>query len=385
MNKPADRCPGVFRTHPAADGHLARIRLSGGKIEPAALEALAAAAEEFGDGGIELTVRANLQVRGIAADDVAPFADRILAAGLVTDEAHDRVRNIVVSTLSGRVGGRADMWSAVAGLETELLRHEWTQALSGRFWFGFDDGRGDVVSREPDVTVVAVGGDEVELHLAGIPTGRVVPLADAPTAMVRAAAAFHEQRSDEWRINELTSEGRSAIAAGIADLGRRGSACVPDRPDPDGPVVGWFEQSDGRVLLGAVTEFARLSSRQAQFAAAIGVPILVTPDREVLIPDLTEDVAETVVRVLAPLGFIFDATSPWVRTSACTGSPGCAKSLADVRTDLLDHLQTSGPADDGVREHWVGCDRACGSPSGAHTRRVATGDGYRVERHRTDR
>jgi precorrin-3B synthase len=45
------------------------------------------------------------------------------------------------------------------------------------------------------------------------------------------------------------------------------------------------------------------------------------------------------------------------------GAPRCAKSLADVRGDLADAV-ASGHAGGTVRQHWVGCARACGTPGG---------------------
>ena len=76
--------------------------------------------------------------------------------------------------------------------------------------------------------------------------------------------------------------------------------------EPAAPVVGWFDQDDGQVLLGAVVELGRLPARLAEFLAAVDAPIVLTPDREILLCDLGEGVAETVVRVLAPMGLIFD-------------------------------------------------------------------------------
>ena len=60
---------------------------------------------------------------------------------------------------------------------------------------------------------------------------------------------------------------------------------------------------------------------------------MVTPWRSVLVCDLDEGVADAALRVLAPLGLVFDENSPWLNVSACTGSPGCAHSAADVRAD----------------------------------------------------
>lgn len=358
MSRPADRCPGVFATHEAADGRLARLRLPGGRIEPAQLDALAAAAEELGDGHLEFTSRANVQVRGIGPEAVPEFADRMVTAGLARDRTHDRVRNVVVSPLTGRIGGTDALWDVADRLHAALTEADWAGELSGRFWFGLDDGRGDVLSRTPDVVGMWTGDDAAELVVGGHRTGRVVPLDAVPGALLDVARRFLAQRRDEWRIADLPVDAQERLRDGLSAVGASGSA--PGAAEPaTGPRVGWFEQDDGRVLLGTVTPFGRLSARQAQFAAAIGSPLIVTPDRELLITDLAEGVAETVVRVLAPMGFVFDATSPWTRVSACTGSPGCAKSRADVRRLLVEHVEAGAEFDD--HEHWVGCERSCGA------------------------
>jgi precorrin-3B synthase len=103
--------------------------------------------------------------------------------------------------------------------------------------------------------------------------------------------------------------------------------------------------------------------------------MVITPWRSVLVCDLTEEVADVSLRVLAPLGLVFDEKSPWLRVSACTGSPGCAHSLADVRADAAGSLDGAYP----VHRHFVGCDRACGSPRDGEVL-VATETGYRLLR-----
>lgn len=368
VNRPADRCPGVFATHEAADGRLARLRLPGGVLTPGQLEALALAAEEFGDGWIELTGRANVQVRGISGENVGAFADAMIGAGLAGSRTHDRVRNIVVSPFSGRVGSTTALWPVADRLGAALRGSDRAQELSGRFWFGFDDGRGDVVARTPDVVGLAAGDDRGELVIAGRRTGRTVPLDDLPDLMLGVACAFLDLRTDQWRIADLPAGSRDALHRRFAETGPPGSAPAAGTSTGQAPAprVGWFTQDDGRVLLGAVTPLHRLSSRQAQFAAAVGAPLIVTPERELLIADLTEAVAETVVRVLAPLGLIFDAGSAWTRVSACTGSPGCAKAGTDVRALLTAHVDAGARPD--RREHWVGCERGCGTPPEALVR-----------------
>lgn len=377
----ADRCPGVFAPHPAADGALARIRLVGGVVSAEQMQILAAVSAEHGDGFLELTGRGNLQIRGIT--DVDTVADLLTAADLVPSTTHEKIRNIEVSALTGRLGGLVDLRPVADALDAALRATAGLDDLSGRFLFGLDDGHGDIVSRRPDVAVVVTddGGIRAQVVLDGTHVGAVADLAEVPAEMIAVALDMAELASgtSAWRItdldaqarDELLKRARARLSGGVLAGGR--PVVLPMAAEE--PVVGWFAQDDGRVLLGAVVELGRLPARLAEFLAAIGAPILITPNREILIADLSEGVAETVVRVLAPMGLIFDAASPWAVLSCCAGAPGCAKSHAPVRDDLLARVEQGPEVTE--REHWVGCDRGCGSPPHAHRRVQATGDGYR--------
>jgi precorrin-3B synthase len=127
------------------------------------------------------------------------------------------------------------------------------------------------------------------------------------------------------------------------------------------------------VALGAAVPLGVLQARVAEYLAAIDAPLVITPWRSVLVGDLDEGVADASLRMLAPMGLVFDEHSPWLAVSACTGSPGCAHSAADVRADATAALDVPK---DGHR-HFVGCERACGSPPVGEVL-VATGDGYQL-------
>lgn len=369
MSRPADRCPGVFSAHPAADGHLARIRLPGGRITPAQLQALVVVADEFGDGHMELTSRGNLQLRGIA--DVAGAADMIVDADLIPTPSHERVRNLQLSALSGRRGGLLDGRPVLDRLDVALRGDNVLAALPARFLFGVDDGRGDVLAEAPDVGVVAVDSEHLDLVVAGNTTGRQVTAGRAAATMLDVAHAFLTDRADEWRVQDLDAS--PTITELLEGLPRTRPHTPPTPPSE--PLVGWLAQDDDLISLGSVVPHGRLSARIAEFLAAIERDIYLTPRKEILVCDLTDGMADTVVRVLAPMGLIFDATSPWTRVSACSGLPGCDKSHADVRGDLEQYLAIGDQSVDN-REHWVGCERGCGSPHAAHIRVQATPAGY---------
>ncbi|MGU3583526.1 precorrin-3B synthase, partial [Rhodococcus sp. C26F] len=85
---------------------------------------------------------------------------------------------------------------------------------------------------------------------------------------------------------------------------------VPEQPRPP---IGWLDQPDGAVTLAGGLPGGILPARLAEFLAAVERPVIVTPWRSVLLCDLDEWTAEQVVRVLAPMGLIFDADSPHLR------------------------------------------------------------------------
>ncbi len=359
----ADACPGALQVHRAADGALARIRLPGGALTAAQLAALARVASEYGSATLELTARGNVQVRGItdvtaAAEVIGPL---LRQAGLLPSETHERVRNIAASPLSGRAGGNLDVRPWVAELDAAICAEPSLVELGGRFWFSLDDGRADVSGLRADVGVHAYP-DGCALLLAGRDTGVRLSVTEVVETLVIIATRFASVRGTAWRIKELADI--ESLLPGVE---------LSDTPFPavTRPPVGWINQDDGRVALGAAVPLGVLPARVAEYLAAIEAPLVITPWRSVLVCDLDESVADAALRVLAPLGLVFDENSPWLNVSACTGSPGCAHSLADVRADAAGALD----GDPGVHRHFVGCDRACGSPLAGEVL-VATGDGY---------
>ena len=360
-----DACPGALQLHRAADGALARVRLPGGVISAAQLEALAHAATRFASPAMELTSRGNIQLRAIT--DTASVAEMVAAAGLLPSQTHERVRNIVASPLSGRVGGTTDIRELVTELDDAVQSEPVLAELAGRFMFGVDDGRADISGLGADVGAHFLDEATAALLLAGRDTGVRLMRPDLVPALVAVAKRFAVTRGKAWRVAEL---------ADVAPLLEQFTPCAAPGatwPAAIRPPVGWLPQDDGRVALGAAVPLGVLQARVAEYLAAIGAPLVITPWRSVLICDLDDGVADVALRVLAPMGLVFDENSPWLSVSACTGSPGCEHSAADVRADATAALDD--PVDG--HRHFVGCERACGSPPIGEVL-VATGDGYRL-------
>ncbi|MFE7588248.1 hypothetical protein ACFU6K_02530 [Kitasatospora sp. NPDC057512] len=369
----ADACPGALRLHTADDGALARIRLPGGLLTDRQALALAEAAEALGDGELETTSRGNVQLRGLAPQCAAELADRLRAVGLLPSDSHERVRNIVASPTAGLdaaegTPGSADVQSWVRELDARLCAADWASGLSGKFLFALDDGRGDVAALDADVTLVAGPDGTRLLRLGRDGRGHPVEAGQEVTAVLDAArsflAALRAHGRKAWHLREAPE----LLPAGTVPLPAFAGTA---------PAVGALP---GGLSVGL--RFGRASAGQWwTLVAASAGELRLTPWRGVVLPGAPADRLPG----LAAAGFRTEPGSAWERATACTGLPGCAKSLADVRTDAARALDAgatvrAAAGADGLLlpVHWSGCERRCGHPAGRWVDVLATGRGYRV-------
>lgn len=360
---------------------MARIRVPGGQLTADAFRVVADGAAELGDGSVELTSRANLQVRGLADGAETELAARLFEVGLLPSATHDKVRNILASPLTGRDhAGLADLRPFVSELDAALRGNDRMAALPGRFLFALDDGRGDVAWLGADVAALVTAPDTAAILLGGSDSGLRAPLTDVILLMLACAEAFLTERADEWRLAELAESARRRVAARLGASVAEPLTAQPIQPGPLGQVT------DTALVAGAPLGW--LDRAQAAALADTGAPLVVTPWRAVVVADLADTAAVSddryassaavsddryassaaVAQRLRSAGLLLDPDTP--RVTACVGRPGCAKSLSDVRADARPVPGVEVPV------HWSGCARRCGRPRGEVVDVVANGDGY---------
>jgi len=284
----ADRCPGVLRPWIADDGALIRLRLVGGELGAGALRRLASVTEAFGDGNLHLTSRANLQIRGIAHTDgrLSPeLVEAVRATGLLPSPAHDRVRNILVSPLTGLASGSANLRPVAAELDRLLCADPELAGLPGKFLFCLDDGRGDVSTGRLDLGLFALDASHARLRIGTAHRGPVVPLSEAPEALLAFARKFLRIRGTgdaaAWHVDELPQTGRELLDAPTSSEQRR--------PDPIAavPPFGGIAQDDGRQAGHFAVPGGLLSAREAVRLASLGSRVIVTPWHSIIVPDIS--------------------------------------------------------------------------------------------------
>lgn len=337
-----DACPGTLTLHEAKDGFIGRLRFPGGRISAQELEYLS---QYFSEAHI--TTRGNIQIRGIR--DPEAFRTQIIEGGFLPYPDFDKVRNIIATPYYN--------YSLIKNFDEQLCSHKEIAQLSGRTLFGLDFGTGEILAQRPDFCLY-----KDTLYLAGKKTA----FQGDVNILIHAAKEWAHYRGHAWRVEEKPDfyEHLHAIE----------NIAMPPKNEFVDPAdirrfIGWLDQETGKVDLGAHLAFGIIPLK---LLAIIGKPITVTPWRSILIHDLDEGEAEAVVRATVSQGFIYDRNSPWIDVSACIGSPGCAKSLSDVRKDAL-HIIHNGHV--GERIHFSGCERRCGHPQETHLEYIAQAEG----------
>ncbi|WP_440811972.1 precorrin-3B synthase [Pseudomonas syringae] len=372
-------CPGLLRIVPALDGGICRIKLAGGVITSEQALAVAEAAQTYAQGVIEATNRANLQIRGIGADHDG-LIHSLMAAGLgPANPASDDVRNLMLSPTAGLDPHMLfDARPLAAQILDALENHPRFHELSPKFALSLDAGEALVMLEHPhDVWLSALKLDgEVWLAfgLAGCPAHdrplAAVPLAAGRALVVALLELFLDlSRPEHTRMRHLLAE----LSTGelLSQLSTRLSCTL--RVDPI--VIGWqrpgvegnrhigvYPQAQpGLVAVGAVVPLGRLNAAMLATVAHLAEEhgdgtLRLTPWQSLLLPNVPVERASAVMAHLNAAGLICCADQPLAQIVACTGSAGCAKGLADTKTDAL---QLAAVLAGSQAVHLSGCIRSC--------------------------
>lgn len=352
-------CPGALRPMESGDGWVVRVRPPGGRLSQQQAAGIAALAAAHGNGWLDLSSRANLQIRGVSTASHTPLIHGLRALGLLDDdEMSEARRNVMVSPFAG-TAGRA----IAAALEARLTASN-APDLPAKFGFAVDTGFPPVLRSAPaDIRIE--GPDDT------LPDDNLVVRAQGSTVGARATPQTAADRALELARWFLASGGaaggRGRMAAHLATGAqppsdfREIAAASADFPNPKPG-----SHPDGFL---AALGFGQIHTETLAQLARLG-PLRLTPWRMVMIEGLTTapDLPD----------LITDAADRLLRVVACTGAPGCAQGLQPTRA-LARALAPQVPP--GATLHVSGCAKGCAHPGAADFCLVAAQDGYHLARN----
>ena len=373
---------------PSGDGLLIRAKAIGSRLTAAQAREIARIAEACGNGLIDLSQRAQLQLRGISEATIAQALQRLEAIGMLAPNADaERVTNVIASPLAGLAPSAFDANAMAAKLAAELQRDATLRALPPKFLFLIDDdGALPLADVEADIRIEAAPNGEIALRVAGALDRAVLVAADdALDAALRLARAFVELRDRHAnrfkRVRTLVDALGAQALAGAAGLTMRVSK-ETRAPTRWAHIFG-AQRCGAITYAGVGAPFGRWRADElaavAEFAHVEGDGELrLTPWRALLIVTPTEQAARNIVSRAQDHDLITSADDKRLAVIACPGAPECPQALAETRAHVMDlaPLAQKIVGADGVGLHLSGCAKGCARQSASPVTLLACAEGF---------
>ncbi|MCF1710199.1 cobalamin biosynthesis protein CobG [Tabrizicola sp. J26] len=344
-------CPGAYRPMQSGDGLIARVRPVLARLTVEQAIGLCDAALKHGSGIIDLTSRANLQLRGVTSASLDPLIADLDRLGLLdADPSLEGRRNLLVQPL----------WTD--GDLTDRLTHALLAQLADlpdlppKMGIAIDTGPAPILSHHSaDFRFERAADGSLILRADGSPTGQAVAEAEAIDRLIDLANWFTETGG---AVAGRMSRHLEAMPLPPAFTGTA-PAAPASLPEPGltalGPAYG--------VAFGQIEAAALARLLDTTRATALRV----SPNRLLLLeggqPAATPD-------------FITDPADPLRRVEACPGAPFCPSSTVETR-QLARRL---APLAKGT-VHVSGCAKGCAHAATADVALVGRGGAFDLVRN----
>jgi len=412
-------CPSLFNATTAQDGILSRIRLPAGLITSTQCEVLTEVVNQFGNGEIQITNRANLQIRtsqALPEEVLLDFQDYGLASSA---ESTDGLRNMMASPSAGiDVHDKINTIPLVKAWNFYLLQHPELAILSNKFSICFDGGEAIRVSDRPnDICLVSVeinGEIYFDLHLglgdrgdSPAPVGVLITqkqVLEVLAALTEVYRQYTEQKLEqkiysrsrpprlrellhEWGVEKYLALVKENLRSPLPPL-KRGTLEAPlFKGDAEGRGIAPLNEAkishleraslqhigihpqkqSGLFYMGVVIPLGRLTSQQLAGLANLakqygGGALRLTPWQNLLITDIAKADLEQVTQEILNLGLSIDPHHPYAAIAACSGYKGCKSAFTDTQAEakaIASHLEKCMQLDSPINLHFSGCDKSC--------------------------
>jgi ferredoxin-nitrite reductase len=405
---------GLFNVTPAQESMMCRLRIPGGALTPAQLEAVADCAENYGGGYTDITTRANLQIREIPARHMTSLLTDLHDAGIVPrGSGADNIRNVTGNPTAGIDPEELyDVLPLCRRWHHHIMNNRELYGLPRKFNVAFDGGgsisaledTNDIGFRavrveEADATADVPAGVWFRVALGGITghkdfardTGLMLKPEECVAvtdAMIRVFIANGDRgnrnkarlkyvldaRGFEWFLAET----EKLLPDFIAPLRRFPLEACRFAPTSDRAAhLGIRPQKQpGLCWVGAHVPVGRLTAEQMRGVASVarrfatgstGSILRLTVWQNILIANIPAQAAGECAEALRALGLPTEADPIAAGLVACTGSEGCkfgqapTKGTARLIEEHLRAVRAEGrlPLDAPVNIHLTGCPHSC--------------------------
>jgi precorrin-3B synthase len=378
-------CPGALRPMPSGDGLIVRIRPFCSTLDLGQARGLAELAARLGNGHIDLTRRANLQIRGLSEETLPELHARLDQLGLIDRDAEiEATRNLMVGPLAGLDPGTIDVRPTAQAIAATLAADRLT--LPAKFGLLVDGGgTASIAAERADISLLAMDED-VALGI-DTPSGTrwlgVTSAADAADVTTLALHAFLDASGGRarLRLRDLPADRVTHMISFLRSKLRGRVIVSPKAGRPLGALG---------AIVGVAAPFGRLEASQlggliSMAADAGAAELRLSPWRSCYFGARSEAAARSVVARASRLGLIVEAGDPILRLAACPGTPDCRSSSVDTRRDARRLAALAARHDFVGSIHVSGCSKGCARSDPSDLVLIGDAGRYRVARNATTR
>ncbi len=409
---------GLFFLTPVKDAFMARLRIPGGIVTTHQLRELARIAQDLTSGYVQITTRANIQMRLIQPRDAPEFLRRVQGMGLHTrGSGADNIRNLTMNPTAGIDPVELiDVQPFLQALAQTIINDRSFYDLPRKFNIAYDGGGLiGAVEDTNDIGVKAVKiGEEILFRIAlGGATGHKafandLGVAVPPAEINKVVAAIvrvyieHGCRTNrkKARLKHLLEtmsldEFRALVEKRLGAPVRR----VPFEPAqlrwasqelPHSHVGDFPQKQRGFNYIGATCPVGQITPKQlmrlAEIADLYGSgEIRLTVWQNFIVPNVPDAFVPTAKRALEKAGFAVKQSNLASGVIACTGNSYCKFAQSNTKGHALaviKHLEKKLELDQPVNIHFTGCPNSCAQhymgDIGCLGTKVRGEDGYHV-------
>lgn len=355
-------CPSMFRLTDAIDGSICRIKLPLGRITSRQLRGIADIANKFSQAPIELTTRANIQLRAIDKKYQSELVKHLISFGLgpLTKEGDD-IRNVMVSATSGIDSSMQIDTGSIATRLLEILQTNPSyQKLSPKFSFLINGGENTAIyNHKSDIWLDACNdGSHFIFGFAGNPRHEINKTKIYQTVPQQHALSFITTCLDifiEFQLqNPTITRMKHIVANGHLDQfllrihknfkHKIQSQTLSLRPKlEEQKQIGIFKQSHPNLFyVGVRPVLGRLNANELYKIAEISEirdhssALRLTHQQGLICSDCSEEQAIEIQQQFAKIGLAINENQSSAQIFCCVGNLGCRSSHSNVQQDSLE-------------------------------------------------
>ena len=386
---------GLFYLTPVKEAFMARLRIPGGQLRTFQLRELANIAKEITTGYVQITTRANLQMRLILPKETPTFVQRIQHVGLHTRGAGaDNIRNLTANPTAGIDPHELiDVMPLCQEMGQIIINDRAFYDLPRKFNIAYDGG--GLIGTVEDTNdigckAVRVGGEIFFRIALGGATGHKAFARDLgvlvkPSELNRVVAAVvrvyiaNGNRTDrkkarlkhlleKWTLEQYLGETEKVLGLSLQRAPLDPAAITyPSQTLPHSHVGVYTQKQAGLNYVGVAVPVGHMNPKQmlrvAEIADLYGSgEIRLTVWQNFIIPNVPDHFVATVKKALRKIGFDTEQSNLRSGLIACTGNSYCKFAQADTKghaLKLADWLDKRIKLDRPVNIHVTGCPNSC--------------------------